>query len=83
MLSPRMDAMLPETAGGRSGGWDPLQDAIDEYWRNNGKTYTFEEVLDHARQMRAQGRTGEQIRELLSTSGLSEDQQSGILRTIR
>ena len=78
-----LDAMLPETAGGRSGGWDPLQDAIDEYWRNNGKTYTFEEVLDHARQMRAQGRTGEQIRELLSTSGLSEDQQSGILRTIR
>ena len=78
-----LDAMLPENAGGSSGGWDPLQDAIDEYWRNNGKTYTFEEVLEHARQMRAQGRTGEQIRELLSTSGLSEDQQSGILRTIR
>lgn len=90
-----LDAMLPENAGGSSGGWDPLQDAINAYWagqRNgNGRLgdggeeppQNYNGVYADANELLSMGRPYREIANLVSTSSLNQTEKDEILADIR
>lgn len=85
-----LDAMLPENAGGRSGGWDPLQDAINAYWADKGggggggggEVVDGDWVLSNAKTLLDQTGSMQKVHEFIQDSGLPKDQRSSIFRQV-
>lgn len=78
-----LDAMLPENVGGSSGGWDPLQDAINAYWDSrNGGGVDGDWVLSNAKTLLDQTGSMEKVRGFISDSGLPKAQQNDIFRQV-
>lgn len=91
-----LDAMLPENAGGSSGGWDPLQDAINAYWADKGNgngnggvfgketdLQNYNEVYADANKLLSMGRSYREIANIVSTSSLNQTEKDEILADIR
>ena len=91
-----LDAMLPENAGGSSGGWDPLQDAINAYWADKGNgngnggrfgngtdLQNYDGVYADANKLLSMGKSYREIANLVSTSTLTQTEKDEILADIR